>query len=84
MANNRIFLVNDRLGIHVSIAKFGPGGWWASDKVGQVMNDALEQDADYSMYGRTGWRIEFETVTDSNGDPDTDLDYSRGQIHVVC
>ena len=69
MANNRIFLVNDRLGIHVTVAKFSPGGWWCDDKVGKLVNEAFEMDADYSMYGRTDWRIEFETVTDSNGDP---------------
>jgi hypothetical protein len=61
MANNRIFLVNERLDIRISIAKFSPGGWWCGDAVSKLMNDAFERDLDYSIYGRTDWKIEYET-----------------------
>ena len=61
MANNRLFLVNDRLGVHISIAKFSPGGWSCGDAVSKLLNEAFERDTDYSMYGRTDWKIEYET-----------------------
>ena len=46
MANNRIFFVNDRLDIHITIAKFYPGGWSCGEGVGKLLNTAFERDPD--------------------------------------
>jgi hypothetical protein len=69
MANNRMYLVNDRLDIKVSIAKFYPGGWSSGDGVAKLLNGSFAEDPDYSIFGNTDWRIEYETDTDANGDP---------------
>jgi hypothetical protein len=69
MANNRLSLVKDRLDIKITIAKFYPGGWSCDGLVGKILNEASDKDTDYSMFGMNDWRIEFETVTDENGDP---------------
>jgi hypothetical protein len=68
MANNRMFLVNDRLDSRVSIAKFYPGGWTCGDGVSNLLNGSFAEGNDYTMYGNTDWRFEYETVTDLNGD----------------
>jgi hypothetical protein len=61
MANNRIFFVNDRRDIRIAIAKFYPGGWSCGDAVSKLLNETFERDTNYSMYGRTDWKIEYET-----------------------
>jgi hypothetical protein len=69
MANNRMYFLNDRLDIRISIAKFYPGSWTRGDGASKLLNGVFAEDDDYSMFRRTDWRIECETVTDSNGDP---------------
>jgi hypothetical protein len=43
MANNRMFLVNDRLDSRVSIAKFYPGGWTCGDGVSNLLNGSVHR-----------------------------------------
>jgi hypothetical protein len=46
MANNRMFFINDRLEVRITVAKFYPGGWSCSDLIGKIINEAFEADTD--------------------------------------
>lgn len=80
MANNRMFLVNDRLGARVFLGKYYPStGWGITDPdIAQKINAAFEAETNEGvpdgLIGPTDWRIEYESVP---GDVDAKIDLTR-------
>lgn len=66
MANNRMFLVNDRLGVRVFLAKYYPStGWYSpAPDIAGALSKAFEADdtmgADPGS-GPTDWRLAYES-----------------------
>jgi hypothetical protein len=69
MANNRMFVVNDRLKLKMCIAKYMPTGGWGSydPEMDQNLNTLF--DVDYRNVsgfdvneGSTDWRLSFESA----------------------
>lgn len=72
MANNRMWLVNDRLGKRVLLAKYYPStGWYMVDSAGADLTAADETDNAVSQWGPVDWRLEYEMAGDtaSSGSP---------------
>lgn len=67
MANNRMFLVSDRLGLRVTLAKYYPSGGWSVgnndlvDDIGRALGAA-------DMGGVSDWRIAYESDADFSYD----------------
>lgn len=64
MANNRMYLENEPLGIRIFIGKYYPTGGWcvfAPDKLVTQMDEAF-QKSPTSMWGDTNWKITYEVV----------------------
>lgn len=59
MANNRMWLVNDRLNTRVLLAKYYPNTkWYIYD--GFKVDAAFDQDDTDTMIGPTDWRLEYD------------------------
>ena len=67
MANNRMFLVNDRLKVAVCLAKYYPStGWYLVDS-DDYINQALDlDDAEPDMTGPTDWRLAYESTAEAS------------------
>jgi hypothetical protein len=64
MANNRMWLINERLGVRVLLAKFYPStGWFVPhDGLRTVLDTAFDLDESTSQEGSTDWRISYESA----------------------
>ena len=71
MANNRMYLVNNRLGVSVMIAKYYPSTGWsfgsAASKIDEL-NKAGSSDPDRSFASACDWEIRYEDVADATSD----------------
>ena len=65
MANNRMFLVNERLGVRICVAKYYPSSGWYVEQVesslAERLNKSFTDDPVATMDGPTDWTIAYET-----------------------
>lgn len=66
MANNRMWLTNDRLGVKVYLGKYYPGTGWYTDNstIAAELDAGFDKDSIRSPFGPLDWRIEYETGLD--------------------
>lgn len=67
MANNRMYLVNDRLGVQIYLGKYYPStGWGVHPDVSEKINEGFEKETGDGipdhLIGPTDWRIAYESV----------------------
>lgn len=64
MANNRMYLVNERLGIRVFIGKYYPSTGWQvrNEELEKELDEAFSKDNNSSLFGPTDWVVDYETV----------------------
>lgn len=60
MANNRLYLVNERLGLKVRLATYHPGSWSVVPGIDQRLGDAFLADDSGSQDGNEDWRLQYE------------------------
>jgi hypothetical protein len=86
MANNRMFIINKRLGLKYLLAKYYPStGWFifkndasanGYDRI-HKLDDMFDQDEDISSHGATDWEIVYESAEDKS----KEIDYKQFPIN---
>ncbi len=70
MANNRMWIVNERLGSRVLIAKYYSSVGWSPVLCLDNLDDAFKADAEATLttpFGSTDWKIVYEDAGDHGG-----------------
>lgn len=63
MANNRMWLVNDRLGVRCLAATYYPTPGWTHTPM-TALSEAMGSDDDHSEDGPMDWRLVYENDDD--------------------
>lgn len=86
MANNRMYLVNDRLGVQIFLGKYYPSTGWGitNPDIAVKINDGFARETGDGipdhLIGPTDWRIAYESVP---GDEEEKIGLTRAVANAV-